>query len=80
MAVKDNRWSLITVMLCAVTLLSSIRIEPEGANVRMQALNLQEPVNAVDEETVHLFSGEFVLEETDLRIRGRGFDFDWWRK
>lgn len=35
--------------------------------------------NSPASDTVRLFSGEFHLTETDLVIRGRGFDFDWTR-
>ncbi len=31
-------------------------------------------------ESVYLFSGEFHLTETDLVVRGRGFDFEWTRR
>ncbi len=30
--------------------------------------------------SLYLFSGEYYLEETDLAIEGRGFDFVWTRK
>ena len=34
----------------------------------------------IELDPVYLFSGEYYMQKTDLRIEGRGFDFEWTRK
>lgn len=41
--------------------------------------NGQDGEDKSDFDPVHLFSGEFYIQEEDLRIKGRGFDFVWIR-